>query len=185
MKVAITGHSTGIGNALFTLINHKTNQEHQAIGFSRLNGFDLLDPKMQSRMFGEISQKGCSVFINNAYNGAMQIDLFKMAMNAWAHVPNRTIVNVISRAVYTGSPENPSYATWKRELQCISHQALYHGNPQCKIINIYPGLTDTNRVKNSSGIKLEADQVAELIWNAVISPVHIHELVFGANIINS
>lgn len=178
MKVAITGHSTGIGNALYTLIRHKT--EHEVWGFSRLNGYDLQDPALQHKMFGTIDRHGIDVFINNAYADQMQIDLFELAMRSWSHRPEKVIVNIISRAAYTGSPENPDYATWKRELQKIAQKAAFQQNPQCQVINVYPGLTDTSRVKSVPGNKLDADLVAEMVWNAVESPAYIQELVFGA-----
>jgi short-subunit dehydrogenase len=181
MKVAITGHSEGIGNALLTLINHKTNNAHSAMGFSRLNGYDLQNVADRGRALNHAVEAGCTVFVNNAYQpGGMQIEMFDHLIKAWNHHPDKTIVNVISRAVYTGSPENPEYATWKRELSKRAQDANFRSHLSCRVINVYPGLTDTGSVKMINRAKMTAEQVAEQIWWAIQSPVHIQEMVFGA-----
>ena len=59
MKIAITGHTNGIGKACYDLLS----QEHQVIGFSRSSDYDINDPES---IFS--SAKDSDVFINNAYS---------------------------------------------------------------------------------------------------------------------
>ena len=56
MKIAITGHTKGIGKACADVFS-----EHEVIGFSRSNGFDIqaIEPILDS-------SNDCDVFINNA-----------------------------------------------------------------------------------------------------------------------
>ena len=69
MKIAITGHSKGIGKACFDVLS----KDHEVIGFSRSNGFNINQPR---KIF--IASINCDVFINNAYimDTKDQINLF-------------------------------------------------------------------------------------------------------------
>lgn len=61
MKIAITGHSKGIGKELYNIFD----SDHQVEGFSRSNGFDIATHhKLIAR-----SVKDCDVFVNNAWSG--------------------------------------------------------------------------------------------------------------------
>ena len=65
MKTVITGHTSGIGKALY---------EHfpGSVGLSRSNGFDI------KNNFDQVVEqiKGCDLFINNAYRDQQQLELF-------------------------------------------------------------------------------------------------------------
>ena len=67
MKIAITGHTKGIGKACVDLF------DHECIGFSRSNGFDI-DKSITSIVR---ASKDCDVFINNAFNYHSQIKMFQ------------------------------------------------------------------------------------------------------------
>ena len=54
MKVAITGHTQGIGKAIAELY-----PDH--IGFSRSNGYDITDENVISKILEEISDKSPSL----------------------------------------------------------------------------------------------------------------------------
>ena len=64
MKIAITGHTSGLGRAFY---NH-FSQNHEVIGLSRSNGFNIA--KDQDKIIEEV--KDCDVFFNNAHAGACQ-----------------------------------------------------------------------------------------------------------------
>ena len=56
MKIAITGHSAGIGQALSMIY---TIQDHEVIGLSRRNGYNIRSiPKVAGMI------EPCDVFIN-------------------------------------------------------------------------------------------------------------------------
>ena len=42
MKIAITGHTKGIGQAIYDLLG----QEHDVIGYSRSNGYNINQPEI-------------------------------------------------------------------------------------------------------------------------------------------
>ena len=66
MKIAITGHSRGIGKACFDLFS----AEHECVGFSRSNGYDI-----SKGIINIIDQSlECDVFINNAYFEFKQVE---------------------------------------------------------------------------------------------------------------
>ena len=61
MKIAITGHSKGLGRSVF---NHFQAKGHTVMGFSRSNGYDI--SKDQDKILEKI--QGFDVFFNNATN---------------------------------------------------------------------------------------------------------------------
>ena len=91
MKVAITGHTQGIGKAIADLY-----PAH--IGFSRSNGYDIsIDDNLQRIISQSLD---CDVFINNAYAGNAQTKLFNMIFSQWQHDVSKTILNLVSGAQY-------------------------------------------------------------------------------------
>ena len=91
MKISITGHTKGIGKAIYDVLS----EEHDVIGFSRSNGFNISDPR---KIF--VASIGCDVFINNAYimDTKDQINLFNMFFEQWKDDPNKFIVNIGSKS---------------------------------------------------------------------------------------
>ena len=58
MKIALTGHTKGIGLATKELLEA---DGHEVVGFSRTNGFNVMRPKNIVK-----NALDCDVFINNA-----------------------------------------------------------------------------------------------------------------------
>lgn len=71
MKVVITGHTFGLGEEFY---NHFLHQDHEVIGLSRSNGYDI------SKNIEDIVKisSGCDLFINNAYSGNGQLKLLML-----------------------------------------------------------------------------------------------------------
>lgn len=69
MKVVITGHTWGIGKALYQ--HFQTLGGWEVIGLSRSNGYDI--DKDFDKVVGEAS--GCFLFVNNAYRDKQQTKL--------------------------------------------------------------------------------------------------------------
>jgi hypothetical protein len=88
MKFALTGHTSGIGNALYQQLSPN------CIGFSRSNGFDISQEKDRRRIIEQSSD--CDIFINNAYSYYYQSDLLFELYNSWKDKP-RLIINIGSR----------------------------------------------------------------------------------------
>ena len=70
MKIAITGHSKGIGKELYNILS----LNHTCEGFSRSNGFYI--EKQQYLIVKGIHK--CDVFVNNAYKGYEQVNLLNL-----------------------------------------------------------------------------------------------------------
>jgi NADP-dependent 3-hydroxy acid dehydrogenase YdfG len=47
------------------------------------------------------------------------------------------------------------------------------------VINIKPGLVDTDVVKKFTAKKSESTDVADVVWYAITSPVRIYDIHFG------
>jgi hypothetical protein len=74
-KIIITGHTRGIGKAIFDKFTEVSCR--QIIGMSRSNGYDI------DNDFDKIVQEaeGCELFINNAYSGQQQQKLVDALKN--------------------------------------------------------------------------------------------------------
>jgi NAD(P)-dependent dehydrogenase (short-subunit alcohol dehydrogenase family) len=94
MKVAITGHTSGLGREIHTLFP-------DAVGFSRTNGFDLLHPAAVASMIEMIDN--CDIFINNAFPAVAansfagmgtQTQILYDVYQSWQHHHDRLIINL-------------------------------------------------------------------------------------------
>ena len=70
MKCIITGHTAGVGKAMY---EHFQAKGWEVIGMSRANGYDISIE--QDKIVREA--EGCDVFINNAYCNEAQTELVK------------------------------------------------------------------------------------------------------------
>ena len=82
MKIAITGHSEGIGNDIYLNLI----KEYDVIGFSRSNGFNI---KNTDKIIEQL--ENCDVFINNTYEKNYQTILFELIFDKWKFLP-KTII---------------------------------------------------------------------------------------------
>lgn len=179
MKIAITGHTKGIGKACYDVLS----QNHDVIGFSRSNGFDIAEPK---KIFS--ASIGCDVFINNAYiiNTDDQFNLFKMFFKEWKDNPDKFIVNIGSKSkYYPYNPNHPALTKNFRSSKQYNHfktkfaEKIYNKQlfttKKCRITNINPGYTNTDltaRLVNEVNM-LSPEEVANTIKWIIEQPKHI------------
>ena len=84
MKIAITGHSAGIGQAL---ANEYTKQGKEIVGLSRRNGYNIRStPKVADQI------EPCDMFINNAQVGYAQTELLFEIAKRWTGTKKHIIV---------------------------------------------------------------------------------------------
>lgn len=75
MKIAITGHTAGIGQALAKVLQ---SRGHEIIGLSKRNGDNIRNiPKIIQKIIP------CDLFINNAQAGYSQTELLYTVWQAW------------------------------------------------------------------------------------------------------
>jgi hypothetical protein len=170
MKIAVTGHSRGIGKHIFDYFQSR----HNVVGFSKSTGHDI--SKLSGR--SEIIKQSvdADIFVNNAYNNYddSQLELLKSMVSQWDNT-NKMIINVSSR--YT--QDNNAYCQSKIDLDKFCedyiHNSLY-------IMNLKPGLTDTDRVSNiQSSNKMSTNDVTNVIDFAINNRnnFRIHNITFG------
>jgi NADP-dependent 3-hydroxy acid dehydrogenase YdfG len=170
MKIAITGHTSGIGKAI---ADRYTAEGHTVTGFSRATGHDLTEPGMAFKIAAEASKS--DVFVNNAFsfqNGFAQINLLFAIRDIWQNQKSKTIVNISSTASDGIMLDRSFYAINKAALDKASEQLSR--SSACRIINIKPGYVETPMGEWATGItKLSPDDVAETCLWLVNQPAHM------------
>lgn len=156
MKVAITGHTSGIGRALYDLYQ---KQGHEVIGFSRSNGYDI----SQNNDFMSIVSQAitCDVFFNNAFAEFAQFEFLYTIHPYWVNDLSKTHVVIGSNSA-DGTKKKPHpYAVQKAAVDKAAEQ-LNQG-ARYRLINIRPGYVDTPRVKHVTEPKIALPDLAETI----------------------
>jgi NADP-dependent 3-hydroxy acid dehydrogenase YdfG len=136
MKIAITGHSAGIGQALAKIYER---QGHEVVGLSRRNGYNI---KSLHKIVPQIEI--CDVFINNAQSGFAQTELLFEIWSKWKD-QNKTII-VISTMMtdypISHIPNLDMYLIQKETLEETVKQ-LRGKFGKCKLILVKPGKVAT------------------------------------------
>lgn len=132
MKIAITGHSAGIGQALAHIYEE---HGHEVIGLSRRNGYNIRSiPKVANMI------EPCDIFINNAQVGFAQTELLFEIWRRWEG-QQKTIVNISTQMTGVLLPskrEWDEYIIQKKALE-LAGELLVHRNEWPKQIMIKPG----------------------------------------------
>jgi len=156
MKVAITGHISGIGLALFKVFPDR-------IGFSRSNGYNLQLSINRERMYNFIEDY--DVFINNADLGWGQTILLYELWERWKD-SKKIIVNIGSEASDQKKDFARPYNVQKFALQDACLQ-LQQANQPCKVVLVKPGYVDTPRVAHLNATKMDPNELALFIKGLV------------------
>ena len=134
MKIAITGHTSGIGKGILEYYSG----EHEVIGFSLENGYNIND---YNRILEET--KDCDIFINNAYSHYTQSEI----VSEWAKVHSNDKHLIISTSSIAAEPlleiENmfPHLKPYGDEKYAINKASwnVNHSEALCKSSVIMPG----------------------------------------------
>lgn len=176
MKVAVTGHTKGIGLSLFEYFQQDGNT---CLGFSRTNGYNISDKDNRTKIVEESSN--CDIFVNNAYSNFddSQLYLLQSIYNKWAG-QDKLIINISSRI--TDWPvdlnEGPAayYETKTRQDQFCAGKRSF---PQ--ILNLRVGITDTQRVQHFSRNKMNPADIIDAVKFAITSKnkFRVTSMTFG------
>lgn len=132
MKIAITGHSAGIGQALAKMCHL---HGHEVIGLSRRNGYNIRSlPKVAGMI------EPCDMFINNAQVGFAQTELLFEIWRRWEG-QDKTIVNISTQMTDLIVPpkrEWDEYIIQKKALE-LAEELLTERNVWPRQIMIRPG----------------------------------------------
>lgn len=140
MKYAITGHTSGIGKAVFEKLGRDIK------GFSRSNGYDITLEEDRKRIIQELND--VDVFINNAHCEFAQTLLLIDVFKEWRENENKIIVNIGSRA---GDPltflsKEKSYLLNYQAEKIVLREMSQKCRGKCKIKYISFGYVGTENI---------------------------------------
>jgi len=162
VKISITGHTSGLGKALF---NHWSNAGHNLTGFSLSNGFNI-DTDIE-----KIANVEFDIFINNAYSKYQQVELLYML-----YEKNKdrkcTIINIGSASSDGNVDRIKPYAIEKLALEKACLQ-LQFNTSICKILLIKPGRMQTLMAAHSNSKKIELSYMISTIDWLIAQPENI------------
>lgn len=164
MKVAITGHTRGIGRALYDIF---LKNGHDVIGFSRTTGYDISLRLDRTKILDQI--QNADIFINNAYSPGGQTSLLEETISIWEGL-DKKIINISSKlGFYPQSKISDlnQYILDKKTQNDIVVQRITKAAPQ--ITNVVIGLVDTAMSKIFDSEKLNPNDLAEYIYNIVVN----------------
>jgi hypothetical protein len=163
MKIAITGHTSGLGKGLY---DHFVT-DHTVYGYSKSNGYEL------SRFYDVVVEKSleCDVFINNAYVEHYQNAIFELLVNKWKDDSTKTIVNMNSIAKFERNTNR--YALDKHTLAEKSMKASMADKiVKCRVINVTLGPIRDKWLSDVDYILSIEDCVRNISW-AIMQPQHV------------
>jgi len=173
-KIGITGHSRGIGKALYDALE----KNNDVCGFSKTTGCNLLIKEQYDSAIEIL--KTCDIIINNAYNGDhryLQTDLFYDFIDNSINDENKLIINIGSMSKYIVKPiqKYNRYASSKVLLDDAIDRVKILGH-KCGIINVAPNWVRTQIYEHFKekvytgqpmGPVMEPNELAEQIINLI------------------
>ena len=186
-KIAIIGHTKGIGRAIADLYKSKN---YEVIGLSRSNGYDLITD--QEKIMEQI--EGCGFVVINAHAGRGQLNLLKRIYGL--HAFDRMKVAVITSTSGTdeGRDTTPfqiwnkfdyvQYCEIKKELMAyiLELQDELISKP-LSVYDVCPDVVDTDMTKGvwEDLPKLTAEEVAEAVRYCFESTFNVNKIVIQKN----
>lgn len=173
MKIAITGHTRGIGKAITEHL-----KGNDIIGLSKSNGYDISNVQ---QIIDAV--KDADIFINNAYSEYYQRDLLIGLYNEWKDT-NKMIINIGS--IVTDYPrierdlDNQPwpYRDHKTALRDTFRKLIKEPH-KCRMALINPGATDTDMIKHHNVAKMNPVEVARAVryvmYNSFVKELTVYE----------
>lgn len=155
MKIAISGHSKGLGAEL---TNNYIDMGYTVSGFSRSNGYDLRNWSLMQKMIAQIRDH--DVFINIAKPDFVQTTILYELWRDWKD-QHKTIINISSGITYLpvcpkelfNDPSMDAYRTAKVSLNEASAQLSFK-SAWPKIILVLPSHLYSHDPTSDEQIKL-------------------------------
>lgn len=165
MKIAISGHTKGIGKSIFDNIISN--------GFSRTNGFDITKPDD----FIE-SVKNFDVFINNTFHPIYQKEIFEKLFSIWKY-EEKTIINILNLSTLLSDDLDTQHEYFKSKKlfkESIQKTLLKNKNKKVRVVNLFIG-TMENHNKYLGKNKVKYGDIINTI-NFVLNTPHSVEHAF-------
>ena len=187
-KIAVIGHTRGIGKAIAELYKKK---KYEVVGMSKSNGFDIIHD--QEKILENIED--CNLVVLNAHADRGQLNILKRIYGQ--HSFSNMKVAVITST--SGTEEDPDYnqfQIWdkfkyvqyceiKKELiKYISDLQEELFNKPLSVYDVCPDVVDTDMIKGmwEDLPKLKADEVADTVRYCFESPFNINKIVMQKNV---
>jgi len=183
-KIAIIGHTKGIGKAIADMYKKK---KYQVIGMSSSNGYDLQFSQI------EIMEQldDCQLIVLNAYVGRGQMNLLKRIYGKFVFEDKKVAVITSTSGTPIGADEDLSNAEYKDYCDNKKNLIEYIEELQQELINkplsvydVCPDVVDTDMIKGMwEGLpKLKADEVADAVRYCFESSFNINKIVIQKNV---
>lgn len=174
MKIAITGHTSGIGKAL---ADQYKSRGHNIVGLSYRDGYDIRDV---DRTANQIDS--CDMFINNAQQAFAQTELLHEIHQRWKNKVGKEIIVISTMSTMSG-PESDKIDYYVQKV-ALEHAVLELAKSSLwpKITLIRPG--EVNTGPHSGHLACDVDQWAETVVKIIetVPPeLRIYEFSLGVN----
>lgn len=175
MKIAITGHTSGIGRAL---AKQYEQRGHTIIGLSKRDGNDIRDIQ---RIADKI--ESCDMFINNAQQAYAQSDLLFEIHKRWKNQSGKEIIAVSTMMTLSG-PDVEKHIEYYVQKVALENAVLELAKSGIwpKILLLRPGGVYTG--DHSDSTACDVDQWAETVIKLIetVPPeLRIYEFSLGTN----
>lgn len=182
-KIAIIGHTKGIGKAIADLYKKK---KYQVIGLSSSNGYDLQCSQV------EIMEQldDCELIVLNAYVGRGQMNLLKRIYGKFVFEDKKVVVITSTSGTPIGADEemlDPEYVEYcknkKTLIEYIEQLQQELLNKPLSVYDVCPDVVDTDMTKGlwEDLPKLKADEVAEAVRYCFESTFNVNKIVIQKN----
>ena len=182
-KIAIVGHTRGIGKAISDLYQKKN---YEVIGLSSSNGYDLQFSQVE--IMEQIDD--CRLIVINAYVGGGQMTLLKRIYGKYLFENKKVAVITSTSGTPIGADEelgNPEYRDYCENKKILIgyieelQQELF--NKPLSIYDVCPDVVDTEMTKGlwEDLPKLTAGEVAEAVRYCFESTFNVNKIVIQKN----
>ena len=186
-KIAIVGHTKGIGKAISDLYKSKG---YEIVGMSRSNGYDLIHD--QEKIMDQIHD--CSLVVINAHAGRGQLNLLKRIYGRHAFDKMKVAIITSTSGTEQGQDTNAfelwnkfdyvQYCEIKKELMAyiLELQEELISKP-LSVYDVCPDVVDTDMTEGlwDDLPKLKASEVAEAVRYCFESTFNVNKIVIQKN----
>lgn len=184
MKIAITGHSSGIGRQLDTILS-LTESDWEVRGYSKSNGHNIADDN-GDKIIQTLLDYDPDVVFNNAYYPKMQTKIMEHLYHKWAD-KSKVIINTgsISGHLDDVLDAESDYVKDKKDLQhfCVRNSFNYPWHNKTRLYNISFGFVNTALVTNTTkdlkfNLMIDEEKAAWMLIDLIEEkPYHVVEQV--------
>lgn len=161
MKIAITGHTAGIGKAF---ANYLAARGHDIVGISKRDGNNIRNiPKTVEKIID------CDMWINNAQSGYSQTELLYKVAEHWNNDRTKMIWNISTMMTQQETKTlDISMSEYKNQKRALEDAVRQLKSTQIRMCLIRPGAVATQPYNQSGVNAADVDQ-----WVAAICDFYI------------